>query len=85
MLPIEISPEALYDEMMDFARKLGQGTENLLNAQHIDTGVTPREAVYREDKLVLYRYQGPEGGKKNPVPLLMVYALVNRPYMTDIH
>lgn len=84
MLPIEIRPEALYDEMMDFARKLGQGTENLLNAQHIDTGVTPREAVYREDKLVLYRYQGPEGVKKNPVPLLVVYALVNRPYMTDI-
>jgi polyhydroxyalkanoate synthase len=70
--------------MLDYTRKLGQGMENLLNAEKIDTGVTPKHAVYTEDKLVLYRYQGPEGVTPQPVPLLIVYALVNRPYMTDI-
>ena len=50
----------------------------------IDTGVSPREVVYREDKLALYRYQAAEGVEQNPVPTLIVYALVNRPYMTDI-
>jgi polyhydroxyalkanoate synthase len=70
--------------MADFSRKLGQGVENLLNADQIDTGVTPKEVVYTEDKLTLYRYKTPEGVKQNPVPMLIVYALVNRPYMTDI-
>jgi polyhydroxyalkanoate synthase len=84
VLPIDIRPEKLSEEMLDFSRKLGKGVENLLNADKIDTGVSPREVVYREDKLALYRYQGAEGVPQNPVPTLIVYALVNRPYMTDI-
>lgn len=84
MLPIDIRPEKLNEEMLDFSRKLGHGVENLLNADQIDTGVTPRECIYQEDKLALYRYQGSDEGEKNPVPMLIVYALVNRPYMTDI-
>lgn len=84
MLPIDIRPDKLSEEMLDYSRKLGKGMENLLNADKIDTGVSPRDAVYKEDKLVLYRYQAPEGVQRNPVPLLVVYALVNRPYMTDI-
>jgi len=84
VLPIDIRPDKLSEEMLDFNRKLGKGVENLLNAEQIDTGVTPREAVYREDKLVLYRYQGFDDVEQNPVPTLIVYALVNRPYMTDI-
>ncbi|EGV16634.1 class III poly(R)-hydroxyalkanoic acid synthase subunit PhaC [Thiocapsa marina] len=84
MLPIDIRPDKLTQEMLDYSRKLGQGMENLLNAEKIDTGVSPKQAVYTEDKLVLYRYDTPEGVTPDPVPLLIVYALVNRPYMTDI-
>jgi polyhydroxyalkanoate synthase len=84
MLPIDVRPDKLSEEMLDFSRKLSHGMENLLNAKKIDTGVSPRDEVYREDKLVLYRYRVPEGVERNPVPLLIVYALVNRPYMTDI-
>ena len=47
--------------MLDFSRKLGKGMENLLNADKIDTGVSPRDPVYQEDKLVLYRYPAPRG------------------------
>lgn len=84
MLPIDIRPDKLTQEMLDYSRKLGQGMENLLNAEKIDTGVSPKEPVYTEDKLVLYRYDTPEGVTPEAVPLLIVYALVNRPYMTDI-
>ncbi len=84
MFPIDIRPDRLAEEMADFSRKLGKGAENLLNAEKIDTGVSPREAVYREDKLTLFHYTPPEGGGRNETPLLVVYALVNRPYMTDI-
>jgi polyhydroxyalkanoate synthase len=81
---IDIRPDKLSEEMLDYSRKLGQGMDNLINAGPIDTGVSPREVVYTEDKLVLYRYTTPEGVTPRPVPLLIVYALVNRPYMTDI-
>jgi polyhydroxyalkanoate synthase len=84
MQPIDIRPDRLAKEMADYSRKLGKGVGNLLNSERIDTGVTPKEAVYREDKLTLYRYPGAAGVKQDPVPLLIVYALVNRPYMTDI-
>ncbi|EGV34060.1 poly(R)-hydroxyalkanoic acid synthase, class III, PhaC subunit [Thiorhodococcus drewsii AZ1] len=84
MLPIDIRPDRLAQEMFDYSRKLGQGMENLLNAEAIDTGVSPKQAVYSEDKLVLYRYETPEGVETQETPLLIVYALVNRPYMTDI-
>jgi polyhydroxyalkanoate synthase len=84
VLPIDIRPDRLSEEIMDFSRKLGQGVETLLNAKPIDTGVSPRDLVHREDKLCLYRYRAPAGIERGRVPLLVVYALVNRPYMTDI-
>ena len=84
MIPIDIRPDKLAQEMFDYSQKLGQGVENLLNAEKIDTGVTPRVEIYSEDKLTLYRYQASAKQIQNPTPVLIVYALVNRPYMTDL-
>ena len=84
MINFQIRPDKLAEEISDYSRKLGQGIENLMNAGDIDTGVTPKHAVFTEDKLTLYRYERPDGVKAQKVPLLVVYALVNRPYMTDI-
>ena len=85
MINFQISPDKLAEEMADYSRKLGHGIQNLVDAGDIDTGVSPRTPVYKEDKLVLYRYDRPEGVEaSNKTPLLIVYALVNRPYMTDI-
>jgi polyhydroxyalkanoate synthase len=84
VIPIDIRPDKLAAEMADYSRKLGQGIENLLSAERIDTGVTAKTAVYQEDKLSLYRYQAPADVVQSPTPLLVVYALVNRPYMTDL-
>ncbi|QIK37039.1 class III poly(R)-hydroxyalkanoic acid synthase subunit PhaC [Caldichromatium japonicum] len=84
MFPIDIRPDKLTQELFDYQRKLAQGLEHLLNAGPIDAGISPKQAVYREDKLVLYRYDTSAGVTPRPVPLLVVYALVNRPYMTDL-
>ena len=84
MINFQIRPDKLAEEISDYSRKLGQGIENLMNAGDIDTGVTPKHAVFTEDKLTLYRYERPDGVEAQKVPLLVVYALVNRPYMTDI-
>jgi len=84
MPPIEITPDTLREELAEFSRKLNTGVENLQNAGDIDTGVSAREVIYKEDKLTLYRYRRESSAPVSTVPLLIVYALVNRPYMTDI-
>jgi polyhydroxyalkanoate synthase len=80
-----LTPGTISDELSDFARKLGAGFETLRNIGALQSGVTPRDAVYSEDKLTLYHYKSPAGKRATqPVPLLIVYALVNRPYMADL-
>jgi polyhydroxyalkanoate synthase len=83
-LPINIRPDKLSKEMLEYSQQLAQGMQHLLNAEKIDTGVTPRVPIYEEDKLVLYRYEPPAQVVQQKTPLLIVYALVNRPYMTDL-
>ncbi len=84
MEAIKITPEKAFEEFQQFQANLAKSLKNLSEIGDIESGVTPREAVYNEDKLVLYHYQ-PSGEKKlNPTPLLIVYALVNRPYMADL-
>lgn len=80
-----LSPGAITEELHEFARKLGAGLETLTNLGELESGVTPRDALHSEDKLTLYRYRSPSGkAPTQPVPLLIVYALVNRPYMADL-
>jgi polyhydroxyalkanoate synthase len=51
--------------------------------ERVRKGVTPREIVYEEDKLKVYRYIG-QGKIKQKTPLCFVFALVNRPYIVDL-
>ncbi len=83
MLPITIRPDQATEEILTFNKKLAEGLENLKEIDSISSGVTPSEIVYQEDKMVLVRYKS-DKKPTNKVPLLIVYALVNRPYMTDI-
>jgi len=82
---IQLKPEQILTEVSNFNRKLSEGIKNLQKVGDLPTGVTPREAVYTEDKLTLYHYKSPTGDKASlKTPLLISYALVNRPYMTDL-
>ena len=51
--------------------------------ERVRKGVTPREVVYEEDRLKVYRYLG-EGNPRFKRPLCFVFALVNRPYIMDL-
>jgi polyhydroxyalkanoate synthase len=83
VLPIQIGPDQALREIQEFSTKLGQGMQTLSELGDIAVGASPKEAIYREDKLVLYRFT-PRVARPNPVPVLVVYALVNRPYMADL-
>lgn len=84
MPSLHIPPEDALKEFAGVSEKLSQGLHHLLDVRDIPTGVTPKEAIYREDKLTLYRFKAPAGKDAGRLPLLIVYALVNRPYMTDL-
>jgi polyhydroxyalkanoate synthase subunit PhaC len=51
--------------------------------EQVRRGVTPREIVYEEDRLKVYRYIG-DSEPRFRTPLCLVFALVNRPYIMDL-
>jgi len=63
--------------------KLMKGVELLSDIEEIDVGTAAKQLIYKEDKLTLHHYK-PQADKACGAPVLVVYALVNRPYMLDI-
>ena len=83
--PIQIDPQEALNEMLDLNNKVMKGVETLshLREKDISTGVSDYEVVYTDDKLQLYHYL-PLVKKPFKIPVLISYALVNRPYMADL-
>ena len=81
--PFDFSPEALAREAMQMQAKLGAGLGTLREVEDVTYGATERDEVWRDGKVVLYRFRG-ETKPTAKVPLLISYALVNRPYMVDL-
>ncbi|MFB6227078.1 MAG: class III poly(R)-hydroxyalkanoic acid synthase subunit PhaC [Halobacteriales archaeon] len=54
----------------------------------VDVGETPAEVIYSENKLDLLRYDVEAAGitpeNDHETPILIVYALINRPYILDL-
>lgn len=84
MEAFKLTPDKTLEEFQLFQYNLAKSLKNLTEIGEIESGVTPREAVYQEDKMVLYHYLPTGEVKLNSTPLLVVYALVNRPYMADL-
>ena len=63
--------------------KYKYGLELLLKPPEFSVGTTPSEIIYSEDKMKLIHYI-PTVEKTHQVPILIVYALVNRYYILDL-
>ena len=75
--------KSVMKHMGEVSSKLMKGAELLTDISEVDVGTAPKQLIYEEDKLKLYHYK-PTNDKACGVPVLVVYALVNRPYMLDI-
>lgn len=64
-------------------QQLGAGLKTLREIGDYDFGATAKQEVWRDGKVVLYRFIGDKAPTAR-VPLLLSYALVNRPYMVDL-
>ena len=86
--PLNLSAESLANESVQMQSKLAAGIDTLREVEDVDYGATGREEIWRDGKVVLYRFIGdtPDKSAKPTarVPLLISYALVNRPYMVDL-
>ena len=72
-----------WQDLADLQRKLAASLGPLRAAAGVQYGCSEKDAVHRDDKLVLYRYRE-RAPRLDLPPLLIVYALVNRPYMMDL-
>jgi poly[(R)-3-hydroxyalkanoate] polymerase subunit PhaC len=76
-----------YDDPVSIrARKYTTGTHVLLEEIEVETGVTPNEVVWTKNKARLYRYRPADGavGRIRPVPVLLIYGFVLKPYVLDL-
>ena len=62
-----------------------EGIKVIIDSLEAPVGLTPKEVVWTLNKAKLYRYtptRPPE--ERHPIPLLLVYALINRPFIFDL-
>jgi polyhydroxyalkanoate synthase len=57
--------------------------ERLSEMANIEVGTTPSEVVYEENKLELLHYE-PQTDEQHGVPVLITYALINKPFILDL-
>lgn len=82
MFPM-VDVEGSMNEVLELQKKMIRGASLMMEMGEDDkVNVTPKEVVFKEDKLKLYRYVSNED--QCGTPTLVVYALVNRQYMMDI-
>ncbi len=72
----------------EYLEKVPTLAEQVERVADIEVGLTPNEVVYEENKLELLHYTpemaGIEPETRQDVPILIVYALINKPYILDL-
>jgi polyhydroxyalkanoate synthase len=78
--------EPFYQAWPAELRRYLEGTQVVRAAFDLPVGLTPRELVWSLNKARLYRYYPtqPLSKPRYRVPLLLVYALINKPYIFDL-
>jgi polyhydroxyalkanoate synthase len=81
--PYETQYAAFLKEIEKYSHRMLQITETLLEKEDVDLATSPKDLVFQEDLVRLYRFK-PRKETANAVPLLITYALVNRETMMDL-
>ncbi|MDQ0205783.1 class III poly(R)-hydroxyalkanoic acid synthase subunit PhaC [Alkalicoccobacillus murimartini] len=76
------SPD-LYDSLPESYARFKRAVEVITTDPAPEVGPTPKQVIWTKNKSTLYRYV-PDVEKKHKIPILMVYALINKPYILDL-
>ena len=83
--PLGFDLAALQAQMAAMQQQLVRGLAVLPQVPPVEVGTTARQLVWRDGKVCLYRFVADPAAPAPPgQPLLVVYALINRPYMIDL-
>ena len=72
------------NEATQFASGMQRALKTLGQAGEVTLGPTPRDAVYAEDRLVLYRFRPQVERAGRGTQLVICYQPVTRPWMIDL-
>jgi polyhydroxyalkanoate synthase len=73
------------EEMAAAQARYAEGLQVVVDSLEVPVGLTPKDVVWTLNKATLYRYKPtrpPE--ERHPIPLLLVYALINKPFIFDL-
>ena len=82
---IRIKPEQAIAEAKALGEKLAKGSKLFeeIRDEHVEIATTPKDEVWRQDKVTLYRYR-PLAEKKVNTPVLIAYGMIGRYTMADL-
>ena len=83
MTRLAMEPARAAVEMAEFCRRLAGAAQALSGLETAPGGCSPRDEVHRIDKTILYRYR-PQAASAGIAPLVICFALVNRPWIMDL-
>ena len=78
-----LDPAAVQREIAEFQHRVGRCAATLAQLPPVELATAAREVVTRDGKATLYRYRSIAKPSGLP-PLLIVFALVNRPTVLDL-
>lgn len=81
--PMELQRETIRQATAAIA-KSNVAADQFDRIQDVEVGQTESEVVHRENKLELHHYAPADDVDRQDVPILIVYALINRPYILDL-
>ncbi|MEH6650974.1 MAG: class III poly(R)-hydroxyalkanoic acid synthase subunit PhaC [Motiliproteus sp.] len=83
--PLTATAQQLAEELTDLNSRLVDSLQTLSQLPPVDVGTASHQCIYREDKLRLNFYPATSNQAGTAQrPLLIVYALINRPYILDL-
>ncbi len=57
---------------------------SVMNKAEPDVGLTPKRVIWHKNKTMLYHFSIPGYKVTKKTPVLMVYAMINKPYILDV-
>jgi len=72
-----------WENAAETVSKLGTAPDVVEEMDEVEVGTTESDVVYQENKLELHHYE-PRTEEQHDVPILVAYALINRPYILDL-
>jgi polyhydroxyalkanoate synthase subunit PhaC len=84
-IPLDLILEKMAEDAEKAQQRVSKASEVLQGQLNTDLATTPYEIVYEEDRVkVKHYFRNENADNKLKVPLLVVYALINRETMLDL-